>query len=414
MRLIPIFSVLWLALAVLLGCDNRFLAGRTTVDGSPSGAADDALGGGGTGGSPVGGSGGTTPPSPVVCGLVPAPLSARPLLISPEVAVARLTRLLWGPGATAPAAYPPLLTSADVGLLAEQMLGQRRDGAVALLERWLGVADFAAARPDASVSDRFSEELRASMITEAHLFLDDQLAQGGTLRTLLGADYTFVDERLSGLYQLSPVSGSAFVKESFPAPVVRSGVLTQAGRLFATARPSRRGRWVKDALQCSGIPAPPVSPDSGTVPDGPGSYRQRLEQQTSQPQCYACHALIDPVGFALEHFDPLGGYRAEDNLTPVDASGKIILGGYTPSVFGNPVVEKTFDGAPQLAGILSDSCDVQLCAARSVLGAALGQADLHDGVPQKDQEVSAAFIDAGFGLAKLFVIVAQSQRFLAP
>jgi hypothetical protein len=358
----------------------------------------------------VGGDGGVAgapAPPPAACTLPSAPIPERPLLISSELAVARLTRLLWGPrSVVTPVLAAPLATSADVGALAARMIAQQRDGAVAVLQGWLGQDRAETVAADPEVAALVTGELRASLLDEQRRFLDDLLAHGGTLGDLLGADYTFVDERLSSLYQVQPVTGAGFVKEPFLAGSDRAGVLTQGAALMARPRASRRGTWVRATFQCTEIPPPPLG--EPPVNTGPGTYRSRLEATTRQPCAGACHTLIDPMGFLFERFDPLGRSRTTDGGFPVDAHAQVLFDLPSGTL-------QDIDGAAALGALLAASCDVKACAALSILGLALGQPEFkYTASANQDLEVRAAFVDGGFDLARLFVSIAQSQLFLAP
>ena len=142
-------------------------------------------------------------------------------------------------------------------------------------------------------------------------------------------DYTFVDERLARHYGIPDVYGSRFRQVTF-GDGVRGGLLGQGSILTVTSYPTRtspvlRGHWLLDHLL--GAPPPPPPPDVPDLPDRgeggrPASVRERLEQHRENPVCAACHAPMDPLGFALEHFDAIGKWRATgEGGDPIDASG---------------------------------------------------------------------------------------------
>jgi hypothetical protein len=77
-----------------------------------------------------------------------------------------------------------------------------------------------------------------------------------------------------------------------------------------------------------GNPPPPPPPDVAALPDrGEGgkvaSVRERLEQHRKNPVCSTCHAPMDPLGFALENFDAIGGWRSTEAGSAIDASGAL-------------------------------------------------------------------------------------------
>jgi hypothetical protein len=96
--------------------------------------------------------------------------------------------------------------------------------------------------------------------------------------------------------------------------------------------PVKRGKWIMENIL--GIPAPPPPPNVPTLDEDEGhkqgagaqTVRQKLEAHRSKPGCASCHALIDPLGFGLENFDPIGAHRANDNGQPVDSTGVLTTG----------------------------------------------------------------------------------------
>jgi hypothetical protein len=87
-----------------------------------------------------------------------------------------------------------------------------------------------------------------------------------------------------------------------------------------------RGKWLLENIL--GTPPPPPPPDVPALKDKdengrPQSVRERLEDHRRNPTCAACHAQMDPLGFALDHFDAVGKWRVADEGTAVDASGTL-------------------------------------------------------------------------------------------
>ncbi|MEE8117391.1 MAG: DUF1588 domain-containing protein, partial [Gemmatimonadales bacterium] len=143
------------------------------------------------------------------------------------------------------------------------------------------------------------------------------------------ADYTFVNERLARHYGIPNVYGNRFRRVTFDDGT-RGGLLGLGSILTVTSYPTRtspvlRGQWLLEHIL--GAPPPPPPPDVPALPDrGEGghlaSVRERLEQHRENPVCASCHAQMDPLGFALEHFDAIGKWRATGEAgPPIDASG---------------------------------------------------------------------------------------------
>jgi len=126
-----------------------------------------------------------------------------------------------------------------------------------------------------------------------------------------------INERLAALYGLPGVEGSAIRRVALPPDSVRGGLLTQASVLKVTANgtttsPVLRGVWITERILGKTVPPPPT-PITAVEPDtrGATTIRQQLDKHRTQAACNACHAKIDPAGFALESFDVFGGWRTQ-------------------------------------------------------------------------------------------------------
>src|SRR6185503_6934181 len=95
--------------------------------------------------------------------------------------------------------------------------------------------------------------------------------------------------------------------------------------------PVLRGKWLLNNIFGVPVPNPPpgVNTNLAETKAGapPASIRERLAQHRTSPTCASCHSVIDPVGFALEHFDAIGGWRTVDESgRSVDANGSMVSG----------------------------------------------------------------------------------------
>jgi hypothetical protein len=155
---------------------------------------------------------------------------------------------------------------------------------------------------------------------ETELFVEHTIREDRPVSELLDADYTFVNEHLARHYGIPGVYGSRFRKVTVPNHDQRGGLLTQGALLATASYPDRtspvlRGKWLLNNI--FGIPIPPPPPGVDTNIDNrpgapPKSIRERLDQHRRNPSCSSCHAIIDPLGFALENFDVIGGWRTID------------------------------------------------------------------------------------------------------
>ncbi|HIE92710.1 MAG TPA: DUF1588 domain-containing protein [Acidobacteria bacterium] len=199
--------------------------------------------------------------------------------------------------------------------------------------QWLQLGRIRGVVPDVDVFYEFDENLRADMEQETVLFLDHAIREDRGLPELLSANDTFVNERLARHYGIAGVYGERFRRVEVNDD--RGGLLGQASLLTLTAYPTRtspvlRGKWVLDNLL--GMPpsdppdnVPALADNHGAAE--PKSVRERLELHRANPACASCHRMMDPPGFALEHFDAIGRWRATDaDGAPVDAVGALADG----------------------------------------------------------------------------------------
>jgi hypothetical protein len=181
----------------------------------------------------------------------------------------------------------------------------------------------------------YDESLLQAFKHETELFVASTLREDRSLNDLLDADYTFVNERLARHYGIPGIYGSRFRRVNLPDHNKRGGLLAEGALLATTSYPDRtspvlRGKWLLNNIL--GMPVPPPPPGVDTNLDAkPGSnkmtMRERLAQHRQNPSCNSCHSVIDSLGFALENFDVIGGWRSVDEVgKPVDASGNTVSG----------------------------------------------------------------------------------------
>jgi hypothetical protein len=175
----------------------------------------------------------------------------------------------------------------------------------------------------------FNAALQSSMLQATQLFIEKVvLAPGADVRSFYDSDQTFVDATLAPIYGVTaPASG--FMQLTLGPQAARAGILGQAAVLAAHSQPdrtspSRRGVYVLQSLLCRTPPPPPDGAVATPPVDDPAlTTRQKMEQLVSSAPCAECHALFDPFGFALEHFDAIGQYRATEGGLTIDATGTL-------------------------------------------------------------------------------------------
>jgi len=221
----------------------------------------------------------------------------------------------------------------DAGVLDRQVRRMledpRADTLVAnFVGQWLQLRNVDTVRPDPVIFP-FDEALRRSFLTETTLFVSSIFREDRSLLDLLSADYTFVNQRLAEHYGIKGVYGSQFRRVTV-SDVNRRGLLGQGSMLTVTSYPNRtsvvqRGKWVLETLL--GNPPPPPPPDVPELKAAPHgkllSMREQMQVHRTNAVCAACHARMDPIGFALENYDGVGRWRSEDAGAPIDASGTL-------------------------------------------------------------------------------------------
>lgn len=181
--------------------------------------------------------------------------------------------------------------------------------------QWLDLRDINFTEPDANLYPEFDELLRISMVRETELFFQEILNNDRSLLNFVVSGFTFLNSRLASHYGIGGVTGQEFRKVKLPPGSERGGLLTQASILKITANgtytsPVLRGVWVLENIL--GHPTSPPPDNVGAVePDTRGAItlREQLAKHRDVKSCSACHQRIDPPGFALECFDPIGGFR---------------------------------------------------------------------------------------------------------
>ncbi len=201
--------------------------------------------------------------------------------------------------------------------------------------QWLNIRRVGEVVVDPQRYPNYDESLLEAFKRETELFVADTLRHDRSVSDLLKANYTFVNERLARHYGIPGVFGSRFRRVELPDASQRGGLLAHGSLLVTTSYPDRtspvlRGKWLLNNILGMYVPPPPPGLDT-SLDNKPGartaSIRQRLAQHRQDPSCNSCHSVIDPLGFALENFDVIGGWRTVDESgNPVDVSGTALNG----------------------------------------------------------------------------------------
>ncbi|MDE0934550.1 MAG: DUF1592 domain-containing protein [Mariniblastus sp.] len=188
------------------------------------------------------------------------------------------------------------------------------------LNQWLGLGQIDATTPDDKLFPEYDDNLRQAMLGETRAFFRELIDKNLSTDHLIDSDFTFLNRRLAEHYGML-AEGEEMVKVSLAKNSVRGGLMTQASILKVTANgavtsPVKRGDFVLDKLL--GTPPSPPPPNIGSIePDtrGTTTIRETLAAHRDVASCASCHRTIDPPGFALEQFDPIGGYRTRYRST---------------------------------------------------------------------------------------------------
>jgi hypothetical protein len=250
----------------------------------------------------------------------------------------RLSFFLWS---SVPDAQ--LLRAAQAGELRSQdglrkqvrrMLADPRSGTLAsnFAFQWLNMAKLGEIQPDVALFPNLNGDVREDFREELRLFVDSVFRENRSILDLLGADYTFLNERVALLYGIRDVKGPHFRRVQLKDSA-RFGLLGKGAVLMVTSYPNRtapvlRGAFILERIWGTPPAAPP--PNVGDLKENEEgkkalTVREMMAAHRGNPTCNGCHGVMDPLGFALENFDAVGQFRKVDRFagSAIDASGEL-------------------------------------------------------------------------------------------
>lgn len=261
----------------------------------------------------------------------------QPELSSSQIAT-RLAKLLWNTSPDAEllkaAEHDGLRDPAAAERQVRRMLADLRTDAFVnrFFLPWLQLDKLSESNPDIKHFPDYTDALRDAFQRETKLFLLGQLREDRDPLDLWTANYSYLNEQLAKHYGVPNVKGDEFRRVAWPTQE-RAGLLGQGSILMATSRhnhgpdsmyttPASRAKWVlfhfygvETPLPFAGAqpvkPELPITPQTRALPNDP---------------CVTCHRNFFPLGYGLEHFDPIGKLRANDQLGPADATGALVDG----------------------------------------------------------------------------------------
>lgn len=268
------------------------------------------------------------------------------------------------------------------------------------------IRDLANTEKDPALFPEYSTALAGKLQEQMLLFIEDIIwTRNGDARDLFDSPDMFVDATLAAFYSVNAPS-SGFAKITTPPDQKRAGILGHAAYLARFAHPgmtspTRRGRFIQERLMCRPMDPPPPGqnidlPDE--VPGVPMTMRQKLTQHIAGGgNCSGCHGLMDPLGFALENFDAVGKYRADDRGLPLDTTGITHDLG-------------SFDGPLQLGKAIRESEDATTCIVRNFLRSGLAHVETA-GEEDAVLALEKTFAERGYKIQDLLVEFTVSPAF---
>lgn len=182
-------------------------------------------------------------------------------------------------------------------------------------DAWLNLRDIEFTSPDQNLFPEFDEFLQFSMLAETRKFFAELIEENANIRELVKPDFAMLNNRLAAHYEIDGVVGPEIRRVALPVDSIRGGVLSQGSVLKVSANgtntsPVVRGVWVLERIVGQTPPAPPPG-IPGVEPDirGASTLRELLAKHRDSDNCRSCHMMIDPPGFAMESFNPIGGWR---------------------------------------------------------------------------------------------------------
>jgi hypothetical protein len=302
-----------------------------------------------------------------------------------------------------------LTTAAEIETQARRLLAdaRARETVTTFVEEWLNLDQVAERPKDPAVYPEFKDDLKAAMVAETRAFVGNVVFDGdGRLGSMLTANFSFVNAALGPLYGMTGIQGTD-LKRSLMDTTQRSGLLTHAAFLTVTgstsgSNPVKRGKKIYERLLCGTLPPPPPNVPTPRPASEGGTTRERFAEHGQSKCAVGCHSLMDPIGFAFEHYDGIGRYRTLDNGKMVDSAGTLTLDG----------AARTFTDARELSQLLASSETVNRCLVTQMMRFALGRPET-EGDRASLETAAAAAARGGGSIRELMVgvVVSRSWRY---
>jgi cytochrome c553 len=270
------------------------------------------------------------------------------------------------------------------------------------LHHWLQMNQVEDLAKDARLFPGFTPEIIADLRASLNLFLDDVVwSDAADYRRLLLEDDLFVNHRLAQFYGVQTNATEDFVKVTLD-PKQRSGVLTHPYLLAAfsypkSSSPIHRGVFLTRNIVGRALKPPPMAVAFKEEDFALNlTMREKVAQLTRSSACQTCHAVINPLGFSLEHYDAVGRFRTREGDRPIDAVSE-----YTT----DDGAKVRLTGARDVAEFAAGSDHAQNAFIEQLFHQVVKQPLLAYG-PDAPNRLRHSFITSGYNVQQLLVDIA--------
>jgi len=267
-------------------------------------------------------------------------------------------------------------------------------------DQWLGLSALGNLIKRSETIPGFDGGIRTAMRRETDSFIDKIVFEDdGGIRELLTSPVSVVEPSLATYYGWTGASGTVTRPAGWGVGLLAQGSLLAINAGNEYTSPTQRGALVRERLLCTDIPPPPPVVGDIPPPTGAETTRQRYEMHANNTACSGCHKLMDPIGFAFEHLDAGGRYRAMEGTFPIDARG-VITG------LGNDIA---FTGPDELASALAAAPETSTCMASYMASHAYGL-DHHD-TPCIVTSLGEQLASGQIGIADFYIGLTATSHF---
>lgn len=309
----------------------------------------------------------------------------------------------------------------QLSLQIQRMLEDERSNAfyAGFLDSWLNLRSLGDLPPPRRfATEYYYENLPPLMKEETQRFIQHFVNEDLPVEELLTADYTFVNKSLAKLYGLPEKEtlrlADGFQRVSLEGNKSRGGILAMASVLTVSANgvetsPVTRGAWILENILGTPPPPPPDEvPSLDRTVSGAKSIRDKLELHRNDAACNLCHRKIDPLGFALEHFDPIGRWRQKypkqsgsDQRQEIDSSGALLSG-------------ETFSNYKEFTQVLAETRTrtLQACIVTKLIEYSTGR-HMERADEYEIEEIIDRLQQSGGGMRQLVIEALTSDIFLS-